>query len=239
MKDNEYLIEAFTEMAPDYERKVNSELDFLWGWSYQAFLNVLIEKTPIHKNDRILDVATGTGVISHHLAHNGLSKKNIHALDITYPMLIQTKKRFEKSKIKDKGSLVCASAMEMPYQGNVFNLVICGLATHHMNVEKFVSESKRILATNGRLSIIDVGGSLVWKIPGIRSIFRVLAYFFFLMRESHTRAWAESASISNLMSKEEWQTLLTNLGFKDLEIVKLRSKNWFIPSPLFIQAVKI
>ena len=111
--------------------------------------------------------------------------------------------------------MVCASAMDMPYQGDSFTLVICGLATHHMNVEKFVSESNRILTTNGRLSIIDVGGSLVWKIPGIKSIIRILAYFYFLMTENHSRAWAESASISNMRAKEEWQALLLNSGFKE------------------------
>jgi len=232
------LIEAFTDMAPAYEQKVDSELNTLWGWSYKGFLNELLSKTPIYENDLILDVATGTGVISHHLAKNGLSKNKIHALDITYPMLKQTRKRFEKSKIEDKSALVCASAMEMPYQGNVFNLVICGLATHHMNVDNFISETNRILTANGRLSIIDVGGSLNWRIPGIKPIIRILAYFYFLMTENHSRAWAESASISNIRAKEEWETLLTNSGFKNLEIEKLSSKNWFIPSPLFIKAVK-
>jgi ubiquinone/menaquinone biosynthesis C-methylase UbiE len=239
MKDRDIIVEAFTEMAPDYEQKVDSELNFLWGWSYQSFLNELIQKTPIDKNDLILDVATGTGVISHHLAQTGLSKNKIHALDITYPMLKQTRKRFEKSNVEDKSALVCASAMDMPYHGGSFTLVICGLATHHMDVEKFVLESNRILASNGRLSIIDVGGSLIWKIPGIKSVIRLFAYFYFLLTESHARAWAESASVSNIRAKEEWQTLLINSGFKDLEIIKLSSKNWFIPSPLFIQAVKI
>ena len=238
MNERDILIEAFTEMAPDYEHKVDTELNFFWGWSYQSFLNELIQKTPIFENDLILDVATGTGVISHHLAKYGLSKNQIHALDITFPMLKQTRKRFAKSNIEDKSALVCASAMEMPYQGNIFNLVICGLATHHMNVEYFISECNRILTPDGRLSIIDVGGSLNWNIPGIKSIVRIIAYIYFLMTENHSRAWAESASISNIRAKEEWEDLLLSSGFKDLEIVKLPSKKWYIPSPLLIQAVK-
>jgi ubiquinone/menaquinone biosynthesis C-methylase UbiE len=236
--EREILVEAFTEMAPDYERKVDSELNLFWGWSYKGFVNELIQKTPIHKNDVILDVATGTGVISHHLAGEGFSQNKIHALDITFPMLKQTRKRFENSKIGEKSELVCASAMEMPYQGEHFTLVICGLATHHMKVEEFLLESHRILASNGRLSIIDVGGSLMWKIPGIKFFVRIIAYIFFMMTESRSRAWAESAAISNIRAKEEWQALLTDTGFKDIKIIKLSSKNWFIPSPLFIQAVK-
>ena len=38
MKDRDILIEAFTDMAPDYEQKVNSEFNLFWGWSYQGFL---------------------------------------------------------------------------------------------------------------------------------------------------------------------------------------------------------
>ena len=174
-KDKEILIEAFTEMAPDYERKVNSELSLLWGWSYQSFLNELIQKTSILKSDVILDVATGTGVIAHHLAKESLSQNIIHALDITLPMLKRARNRFENSRIQEKSAMVCASAMDMPYQGNFFTLVICGLATHHMDVQKFVSESNRILMSDGRLSIIDVGGSLIWKIPGIKLIIRIIA----------------------------------------------------------------
>jgi ubiquinone/menaquinone biosynthesis C-methylase UbiE len=239
LKETEIMVEAFTEMAPDYERKVDSELNFFWGWSYQRFLQKLIQSTPIYKNDLILDVATGTGVISHHLASKGLSEKPIHALDITLPMLKKTGERFKNSNIEKQAELVCGSAMEMPYNRESFTLVICGLATHHMDVEKFISESHRILVTNGRLSIIDAGGSLLWKIPWINFLMRCGAYLFFLFTENHARAWAESAAVSNVRAKEDWESILRNTGFKELEIIKLSTKNRFIPSPLLIKAIKI
>jgi ubiquinone/menaquinone biosynthesis C-methylase UbiE len=160
LKEKEILVEAFSDMAPDYERKVNSELNKFWGWSYPGFVKELIKNTPIFKEDKILDVATGTGVISHHLADAGFSQNPIHALDITFSMLKRARDRFAKSNLGNKGELVCASAMDMPYNGGTFTLVICGLATHHMEVEKFIQESHRILISEGRLSIIDAGGSL-------------------------------------------------------------------------------
>lgn len=238
-KDKEILIEAFSDMSTDYERKVNSELSLFWGWSYRSFLNEMIQKTCIHEGDVILDVATGTGVIAHHLAKESLCQNKIHALDITFPMLKRARNRFENSEIQDKSAMVCASAMDMPYHGNFFTLVMCGLATHHMDVDKFVSESNRILKSDGRLSIIDVGGSLIWKIPGIKLIIRIIAYFYFLMTENHSRAWVESAAVSNIRAKEEWQMILKNSGFKEIRITKLESKHWIIPSPLLIQAEKI
>lgn len=238
-KERDILIEAFTDMAPDYEQKVNSELNLFWGWSYKSFLIELLERTPIHRNDLILDVATGTGVISHHLASKGLSQNPIHALDITLPMLKKTRERFKNSNIEKQGELVCGSAMEMPYNQETFTLVICGLATHHMNVDEFISESHRILTSDGRLSIIDAGGSLNWNLPGMKFIIRCAAYIYFLFTENHFRAWAESSAVLNVRAKEEWNELLIRIGFKDIEITKLSSKHKFIPSPLLIKAIKI
>ena len=238
-KEREILVEAFSEMAPDYEQKVNSELNFFWGWSYNSFLIELIERTPICCDDLVLDVATGTGVISHYLASKGLSKNPIHALDITYPMIKRTQARFKKSNIEKQGKLVCGSAMDMPYGGETFTLVICGLATHHMNVEEFISESHRILISDGRLSIIDAGGSLNWNIPGMKFIIRCAAYIYFLFKENHFRAWAESSAVLNVRAKEEWHELLIRIGFRDIEITKLSSKHKLIPPPLLIKAIKI
>jgi len=238
LKEREILVEAFSDMAPDYEQKVNSELNLFWGWSYQSFVHELIGRTPIQNTDLVLDVATGTGVISHHLASQGLIQKPIHALDITFPMLKRTRDRFKNSNMEKQGELVCGSAMKMPYNRATFTLVICGLATHHMDVEEFISESHRILVSNGRLSIIDVGGSLLWKIPGIKFLLRCATYLFFLITENHSRAWAESDAISNVRAREEWNVQLTKTGFKEIEITKLHSKHSFIPSPLLIKAVK-
>jgi ubiquinone/menaquinone biosynthesis C-methylase UbiE len=237
-KEKELLVDAFSDMAPDYERKVNAELNLFWGWSYSGFIGELMARTPIHLNDTVLDVATGTGVITDHIVRNGLTLNHVHALDLTYSMLKHAKTRFKASKTEGRTDPVCASAMEMPYNGNAFSVVLCGLATHHMDVDKFVGESHRVLMSNGRLSIIDAGGSPWWKIPGIKLFIRCAAYIYFLFKENPMRAWAESDAVSNVRAKEEWHGILSAAGFRDIEITKLTSRNSFIPSPLLIKAVK-
>lgn len=238
LKEKEVLVDAFSEMAPEYERKVDLELNRFWGWSYESFLEQLFHNTPILPTDTILDVATGTGVISHSLAQGGQSLQPVHALDITFGMLKLTRRRFERSSSIGRGRLVCASAMDMPYQAGAFSLVICGLATHHMHVEKFISESSRILFSSGRLSIIDAGGAASWKIPGIKFLIRLAAYIYFIITESPSRAWAESAGVSHVRTPEEWQALLLAAGFSGIEVKKLHSKYRLIPAPLLIRAIK-
>ena len=238
MSEKENIIETFTELAPRYEEVVDSELQQFWGWSYTGFVNQLIQMTPIPQRGRMLDIATGTGVIPIKVATERLGKSRIHGLDITISMLTRAQKKLTERNIRDKVDLVCASGMDVPYANGSFDLVTCALATHHMDVKLLLSEIHRILADGGILSIADVGGSNLWKSPIVKFFLRILAFHYFLLKENINRAWAESDAISNVRSKEEWFDLLVQIGYKEISIVKLRSKHFWIPEPLVINALK-
>ncbi len=113
MSEKEHIIETFTELAPRYEEVVNAELNRFWGWSYAEFVNRLIQMTPVSERGRMLDLATGTGVIPIKVITEGLSKNPIHGLDITSSMLVRAKRKLIAGNILDQVNLVCASAMEI------------------------------------------------------------------------------------------------------------------------------
>lgn len=238
MDDQNHLIETFTELAPRYEEVVNAELDRFWGWSYIGFVNQLIQSTPIPEKGTMLDLATGTGVIPIAVATDRLSTNRIHGLDITMSMLTNARKKIVSGNIQNQIDLVCASAIDIPYAGASFDLVTCALATHHMDVRLLLAESWRILKQGGNLSIADVGGSDLWKSPIVKFFLRIAAFMYFLFKENIHRAWAEAEAVSNIRSKEEWFTLLTETGFRNIKITKLKSKHHWIPEPLVIQAIK-
>jgi len=238
MTDKEHIIETFTELAPRYEEVVNAELNRFCGWSYVAFVNLLIQMSPVSDRGRMLDIATGTGVIPIKVITEGLRRKPIDGLDITRSMLTRARKKAIAGKIQDKLDLVCASAMEIPYADESFDLVTCALATHHMNVKLLLSESYRILCKGGMLSMADVGGSNLWKLPIVKFFLRIAAFVYFLVKENINRAWAEAEAVSNVRSNEEWSELLVEAGFEDIKITKLKSKHRWIPEPLVIQAMK-
>jgi ubiquinone/menaquinone biosynthesis C-methylase UbiE len=238
MSDKDHIIETFTELAPRYEEVVNAELNRFWGWSYTGFVNRLIQMTPVIERGRMLDLATGTGVIPIKVIAEGLSKNPIHGLDITRSMLVRAKRKLIAGNILDKVNLVCASAVEIPYMSESFDLVTCALATHHMDVQLLLSETYRILCKGGMVSIADVGGSNLWKLPVVKFFLRIAAFVYFLVKENINRAWAEAGAVSNVRSKEEWFELLVEAGFQDIKITKLKSKHRWIPEPLVIQATK-
>jgi len=238
MKEKTNIIETFTEMAPRYEEVVNDELNRFWGWSYSAFINHLLQMTPIPKNGRMLDIATGTGVIPITVLSQGLGEIRIHGLDITMSMLGRARGKMAEKNLLDKAHLVCASAMEIPYVDDAFDLITCALATHHMDVNILLSETYRVLRAGGLLSVADVGGSNLWRTKAVKTLLRIFAFLYFLFKENSRRAWAEAQAISNVRSQEEWFDLLTRNGYQQISITILKSKSFWIPEPLVIQAEK-
>ena len=238
MDDQENIIETFTELAPRYEEVVDAELGRFWGWSYTGFVGQLIQVTPIPERGRMLDLATGTGVIPIKVTTEISSQSRIHGLDITMSMLGRARKKLLASEFQERVDLVCASAMDIPYANRSFELVTCALATHHMDVKLLLSEAWRILREDGMLSIADVGGSNLWESPVVKFFLRIAAFVYFLLKENSNRAWAEADAVSNVRSGEEWFDLLIEVGFRNIKITKLKSKHRWIPEPLVIQAIK-
>jgi ubiquinone/menaquinone biosynthesis C-methylase UbiE len=238
MEDKANIIEAFSEMAPRYEQVVDSELNRFWGWSYYGFINLLLASTPVQPQDIILDVATGTGVIPYHLEKAGHPHNQIHGLDITMSMLNHARRRLGGLDGHENQNLVCASAMDMPYAKSGFTQVICGLATHHMDVKKLIQESYRVLRSEGKLTIADVGGSNIWKFPGVKFLVRIAAFIYFFLFENKSRAWAETKAVANILSKDDWSLVLLDSGFRNIKILKLKSRYFWVPAPLLIKAEK-
>jgi ubiquinone/menaquinone biosynthesis C-methylase UbiE len=238
MEDRANLVEAFSEMAPRYEQVVDSELKRFWGWSYSGFVNILLASIPLKPNDVILDVATGTGVIPSLLYKAGLPGNHIHGLDITLSMLKHAKQRLADQNGHVNQNLVCASAMEMPYANATFTKITCGLATHHMDVKQLISESYRVLQNGGLLTIADVGGSNILKIPVIKFFVELLVFCYFILFENISRAWAETKAVSNVCSKDNWSLILKNAGFRNIVIQELTSRYFWVPAPLLIKTEK-
>jgi ubiquinone/menaquinone biosynthesis C-methylase UbiE len=237
VKEQKLINKMFTELAPRYETAMDVELNTFWGWSYQAFVDQLIEKTEILENQNILDIATGTSVIPRKIIKQEIPGIQITGLDITESMLRQGEKEMTAIGIDHPISLICADAMRLPFADNTYDLIVSGLASHHMDIPIMLSEMKRVLRPGGLLSIIDVGTSIFWDHPLMRGVIRVLAFIYFLFKDSPTRAWAEAVDITNLRTPEGWKAELESTGYLSIEIQNLSSKYPWFPKPLSIQSI--
>lgn len=238
MKKQDVVVEAFTELAPRYEKVVDGELKRFWGWSYSGFVDRLVELTPISDGDFILDLATGTSVIPRRLIGRVNKDFQVVGLDITARMLKSGKEKISNEKSIDKIHLTCGDAMAIPFNRASFDVVICGLATHHMNVSLMLSEINRVLKHGGRLSIADAGGSRLWHLFIVRGLVKIAAFFYFLFVENISRAWAEAAAVTNIRTVNDWRSILSEHGFTDIIITKLPSTRFWVPDPLVLEATK-
>ena len=162
----------------------------------------------------------------------------IVGIDITQAMLRHGKQKLGENLFGKKVFLTTGDAMRMPFAPSSFNLILCGLATHHMQVDLLTAEIFRILKENGRFSLADVGGSKLWRNPVVNFFIKILAYFYFLITENKDRAWAEASAVSNVFTAEDWHQILSNAGFKEIKITLLKSRKFWVPDPLLIQACK-
>lgn len=237
-KERSTLIRAFSEMAPRYEQIVDSELRLFWGWRYDDFVSRLVQRTPVPAGGLVLDVATGTGMIPLRLVSQDGSSAKVHGLDITYAMLHEAGKRFQRAAISPVPGWICASAMDMPIRGAVYDVVLCGLAIHHLDLDGFLAECYRVLKPGGVLSIADVGGSPIWSLPPVAWSLRIVAFFFFLFKEDLQRARAEATAVPHILTAEKWQSALHKRGFTQIYIEKIPARYKWIPEPLAVQAIK-
>jgi ubiquinone/menaquinone biosynthesis C-methylase UbiE len=236
IKEKQAIQEAFDELSHRYEVVMDSELSSIWGWSYQKFLDELVSWTEFRENQQVLDIATGTAMIPRKVFKLGIPGLKIIGQDISEVMLNKGKQALIHENIDGKISLTCSDAMALPFRDQCFDVVVSGLSSHHMNIPIMLSEMNRILKTDGTLSLIDVGTSPLWETWIIKSIARVIGFFYFLFKENLHRAWAEAASVSNLRTPEGWHNELKEAGFNIIKIKKLKSKYKWIPEPLTITA---
>jgi len=228
-------------MAPKYREVVDAELMTFWGWSYEGFVRKFLESTQIQKRDLVLDIATGTGEIPFHIRDNlnGNGPIQIHGLDITLPMLQQAQNRMNNGREITGISWTCASAMDMPYSNGYFTLAMCCLATHHMDVPRLLQEMGRVLVGGGRIAIADAGGVPLWRVPGVKWAIRFAAFLYFLAKENWSRAWAEAEAVSHVFSTDQWEHALLEANFEEITIVRMKSKHFWVPSPLVLTAIKV
>jgi len=138
--------EQFDQQAAHYNAQWNK-------WS-EASLNWLLDHAQATNQDRVLDVATGTGFTALAFAAR---VKEVIGLDVSEGMLTQARANAQKEGLSnvrfEKGA-----AESLPFPDASFDKVTCRVAPHHfLSVERFCSEAYRVLKPGGKLLIADTG----------------------------------------------------------------------------------
>mgnify|MGYP005839201811 CR=1 FL=1 len=237
--DSQEVIKAFSNLAADYEAVVDAELHRFWGWSYEHFVEWLLDLVRLRQGSLwqrslVLDIATGTALIPRKLVRGQEPVKRVVGVDITPGMLYMA--RHVAAPFNSRIALACGSGMALPLAGGAFDVAICALGTHHMEAEALVSEMRRVLAPGGVLAIADVAAHPAWKRPGIGTILRLAAFLYFLPSRNIARARAEAAAVARVHTVDEWHTLLGEFGFAEIQVTQPLGRCLWSPVPFAITA---
>jgi demethylmenaquinone methyltransferase/2-methoxy-6-polyprenyl-1,4-benzoquinol methylase len=206
----QYVRRLFTTIADRYDLitvVLSYGLDRKWK-------DQLISLAAIDRNDRVLDLACGTGDILFRAA----DRANVAlGLDVTLRML-------QRAAAKRKTPLVNGDMLALPFASGYFSVVTAGYGLRNVpDLQKAIDEIVRVLAPGGRFLSLDFNRPAQ---PWLRAAY--LAYLtivgsalgFVLHRDPDTYRYIPE-SIRNYPGALGVARLLEQRGFKKVRVVPL------------------
>ncbi len=140
---NDIVIEQFSKQAVPFT-KIKGHYDSV---------ETIISMSEVSKNDTVLDIACGTGIVACVFAKYA---KNVIGLDITQDMLNQAIKTKNENHLKNI-EFDLGNVEHLPYKGNSFDIVCTRYSFHHfLNTKQVFNEMIRVCKSNGKVIVIDV-----------------------------------------------------------------------------------
>lgn len=235
----------FDGLSPYYELITTLISGGVVHWWYELLYRVAVERARRTYGGtavRILDVATGTGMVAFRLAES-LSRlgipADIHGVDISEKMIEIARKKNAKRQFRGvKVTFSVGDACALPYQDRIFDIVTVTFGLRNMSEPaRCVREVYRVLRSSGSFLILEVCKPINGLVPRevLRFIFgvvvpmagvlsagmRVLPYAYF---------WG---SILHFFSAEELLGVLMDSGFSGARCLPLTGKFCYL-----VQATK-
>lgn len=210
-----------TTAAEAYERHMVPGMFLAWT-------HVLVERAAPKPGERVLDVACGTGIAARLAAPLVGATGKVVGLDIDAGC-IETARKVTRG-LPAPNEWHCASALEMPFAANDFDLVLCqqGLQFFPDRLKGF-AEIRRVLKPSGRLA------ASMWHTleqnKGHEAVVRSL--------ERHNVNTASATRAFSLSDADEVRDLAARAGFRDIDIRTEDGRTAFASMDAFIEGMTL
>jgi ubiquinone/menaquinone biosynthesis C-methylase UbiE len=132
---------------------------------YQYFVRKVLNRGI--RSGKLLDIGTGSGRLAIGLAGVKKSEFDITALDISESMLRAARVKAKKAGAGDKIKFVLASASDLPFADQTFNIVVSYASLHHwQEPERIFNEIQRVVKPGGTVIVRDnrrIYGDKTWE----------------------------------------------------------------------------
>jgi ubiquinone/menaquinone biosynthesis C-methylase UbiE len=142
---NDSIISQFSKQAVPFAQMSQH--------SNQHGLELMLKLSDPKKNDRVLDVACGPGIVACEFAR---IVSNVTGIDLTPAMIEQATKLQNEKKLGNIDWRI-GDVSDLPFDESTFSLVVTRYSLHHMVDPKTVlHEMKRVCIPGGKVLVIDV-----------------------------------------------------------------------------------
>lgn len=149
---NRHALELFAPLGPTYDRYA-SLLSFGQDPRWRRFL---VSRLPVGPDDRVLDVATGTGAVAIELARR--TGCRVVGLDQSVEMLAAARERLGRAGLGDRVELVEGGAELLPFAEASFDgLTFTYLLRYVDDPAATLAELARVVRPGGTIAMLEFG----------------------------------------------------------------------------------
>jgi ubiquinone/menaquinone biosynthesis C-methylase UbiE len=208
--------EQYTSWAATYDRD-KVEMFAQAGYSYEEFMVRFLQFCNLRAGMNILDVGSGTGLTAISIAKALLGNCRILGIEPIDAMIEKAQFNIKNEELQDVILINKASAENVPGEDRVYDLVTCTFAIRHTNIKKAVIEFVRVLKPKGRIVIADIYAPEKWR-SVLGKLMAPVFQFAFRFRKY------KAETKSNVLTINEWRTLLGELGLNVIDILEFPGK---------------
>jgi demethylmenaquinone methyltransferase / 2-methoxy-6-polyprenyl-1,4-benzoquinol methylase len=185
-------------------------VDIIWR-------KIAIGKLQNLDNERILDIATGTGDLAIEAAYK-LKPKEIIGLDIAVNMLKIGEEKAAKRLLSNIIKFEPGDSEQLRFENNTFNTVMASFGVRNFqNLEKGLSEMHRVLKEGGTLMVLEFSTPRRFPIKQLYNFyFKNILPIIGKLVSKDTKAYGYLyESSSKFPAFEKFTSILDKIGFKE------------------------
>jgi demethylmenaquinone methyltransferase/2-methoxy-6-polyprenyl-1,4-benzoquinol methylase len=189
-KRAEFVQEIFDHTARHYDG-LSAALSFGTDAAYRRFA---LRRAGLRPGMKLLDVATGTGLVAKAALQLGLRSEDIIGLDPSSGMLSQNQRR---QPIR----LVQAFGETLPFADESFDFITMGYALRHVeDLVALFSEFRRVLRTGGKVLVLEITR------PRSRAANTLAKFYMCRVLPPLARMWTRNPNTAKLL-RFYWTTI--------------------------------
>jgi len=143
---NKLILDQFSRQAVPFSKKVPAH-------SNQAAFTLIIKTAGIRKNDNVLDVACGPGMLSAAIAQKA---GHLTGIDLVPSMIKQARLLQREHKLSNM-SWKLGDVYDLPFRDAEFSAVVTRFSFHHfLKPSAVLREMVRVTRSKGRIAVVDV-----------------------------------------------------------------------------------